>query len=681
MRVGKEFSSSIAFFLVVSQLNYHGFAWILPGSSLTSRRLDTLALGETTLAEVLSFHRRFTFGAWDDDSDVALALRLMQGALLEEDTTKSMTDPIQGMDSADPAFEELLGRLKQHAGFKQTTPWIWPSRTSTPASKSLEAFVRDLEDLVAPIAQQELKRYLKGVEDTSGISSVWDGADYTSIAPDWSMLHLWRGGRWVAESTSNADTVNAAKTFLGTSKALRGVLVAHNRWLNPMQQVACGIARQPAGTGIAPHCDGNLLGETVHIGLIVPSNDSVISRDISGREGEGFRTDCKRDVQAFATPTTRCWIEVGGERRYWEEGRALIMDTTFSHRTCNPFLVRANRDMPIKQGRGRKGRRIKKTGAINGNDRFILMLQLLRSDVAPSHVPPVVHYLTDGKTRGGIGELGEPRLRDVRILDPFDAALDEKVSKTVYPCRYLQRAPDDPTPATFRALSHEILEDINSGTSKLAAGVNDAPSRVFFRYSPHWRAPCVAAPSGWITGRIHRDESFVRSGDGDQRANKRYSNRWDSSPPVFLVTDATDKAEAAERSKILPEDLDHNMVNRPPLVALNSARDVLIQPCAFTLSDSEEESGQEGAVVDWLAVPAPLMDISSSDELDFHPEHVRNLLSGEAKKHLTAMNIPLRDTPLEILRAHRAVLECEPVLWWLPVVNELGEELLVMADI
>lgn len=34
-------------------------------------------------------------------------------------------------------------------------------------------------------------------------------------------------------------------------------------------------------------------------------------------------------------PKEGCWIEVGGERRSWEEGKALILDTTFEHSTGN----------------------------------------------------------------------------------------------------------------------------------------------------------------------------------------------------------------------------------------------------------------------------------------------------------------------------------------------------------
>ena len=89
---------------------------------------------------------------------------------------------------------------------------------------------------------------------------------------------------------------------------------------DPHQNVACGFARQPAGSGIAPHCDGNLLGLTAHLGLQVPDG---------------------------------CWIEVGGQRRSWQEQKLLLMDTSQQHRTHNG----------------------------GESDRYILMLNVLRPQV------------------------------------------------------------------------------------------------------------------------------------------------------------------------------------------------------------------------------------------------------------------------------------------------------------
>lgn len=63
------------------------------------------------------------------------------------------------------------------------------------------------------------------------------------------------------------------------------------------------FARQKANSGIKLHTDDCNFVLTMHLGLDVPEGMS--------------------------------WIEVGGERRYWENGKCLVFDTSFFHRTMN----------------------------------------------------------------------------------------------------------------------------------------------------------------------------------------------------------------------------------------------------------------------------------------------------------------------------------------------------------
>lgn len=63
------------------------------------------------------------------------------------------------------------------------------------------------------------------------------------------------------------------------------------------------FARQTANTGIKLHTDDCNFILTVHLGL--------------------------------STPHKKSWIEVAGERRYWENGKALVFNTSFFHRTMN----------------------------------------------------------------------------------------------------------------------------------------------------------------------------------------------------------------------------------------------------------------------------------------------------------------------------------------------------------
>lgn len=63
------------------------------------------------------------------------------------------------------------------------------------------------------------------------------------------------------------------------------------------------FARQAPNTGIKLHTDDCNFILTMHLGLTVPPQQS--------------------------------WIEVGGVRRYWQEGKALLFNTSFFHQTMN----------------------------------------------------------------------------------------------------------------------------------------------------------------------------------------------------------------------------------------------------------------------------------------------------------------------------------------------------------
>ena len=63
------------------------------------------------------------------------------------------------------------------------------------------------------------------------------------------------------------------------------------------------FARQPAGTGIKSHTDYVNFIQTSHLGLDIPAGD--------------------------------CWFKVGDHVRQWEQGRAVVWDTSFVHETFN----------------------------------------------------------------------------------------------------------------------------------------------------------------------------------------------------------------------------------------------------------------------------------------------------------------------------------------------------------
>lgn len=107
-----------------------------------------------------------------------------------------------------------------------------------------------------------------------------------AYGPDWRTLVL-QDRDW--------DPVNS-KLFPETTRLLRDANLH-------IPSVEAFFARQSPDTGIKLHTDDCNFILTVHLALSVPPEQS--------------------------------WIEVAGERRYWENGKALVFNTSFFHRTMN----------------------------------------------------------------------------------------------------------------------------------------------------------------------------------------------------------------------------------------------------------------------------------------------------------------------------------------------------------
>lgn len=103
----------------------------------------------------------------------------------------------------------------------------------------------------------------------------------------WSAIRLQRLGVWNTES---------CKEFPMTYELLRSMKI-------PVAVRGVCFARQAPGSGVQPHSDGRNFILTSHLGLKIPSD---------------------------------CWIDVGGERRRWQEGKLTTLDTSFMHSTGNP---------------------------------------------------------------------------------------------------------------------------------------------------------------------------------------------------------------------------------------------------------------------------------------------------------------------------------------------------------
>ncbi|OSX81108.1 hypothetical protein BU14_0027s0130 [Porphyra umbilicalis] len=111
----------------------------------------------------------------------------------------------------------------------------------------------------------------------------------TAYGPQWSTLVL-------QDRTWHAGNVHRfPKTVALLTGGVDGV--------PPVPSVEVFFARQAAGSGIAPHTDGCNFILTSHLALIAQAD--------------------------------KAYIDVGGVRRYWAEGKAMVFDTSYVHSTMN----------------------------------------------------------------------------------------------------------------------------------------------------------------------------------------------------------------------------------------------------------------------------------------------------------------------------------------------------------
>lgn len=110
--------------------------------------------------------------------------------------------------------------------------------------------------------------------------------DAESYGPDWRTLVL-QDREW--------DPINT-KLFPETTKILQDEVAK-------VPSVEAFFAKQAPKTGIKLHTDYCNFILTMHLALRAPPDQS--------------------------------WIEVGGERRYWENGKGLVFNTSFFHQTMN----------------------------------------------------------------------------------------------------------------------------------------------------------------------------------------------------------------------------------------------------------------------------------------------------------------------------------------------------------
>ena len=152
----------------------------------------------------------------------------------------------------------------------------------TAGEPDLFPWAQELEEK-SSIILEEFEENLRQAESFAS-DSVWQNE---VMGKGWSAIRLQRLGVW---NTDNCKQYPKSYELLKSLKiplAVRGVC----------------FARQAANSGVQPHSDGRNFILTSHLGLKIPDG---------------------------------CWIQVGEERRGWEEGKLTTLDTSFSHSTGNP---------------------------------------------------------------------------------------------------------------------------------------------------------------------------------------------------------------------------------------------------------------------------------------------------------------------------------------------------------
>jgi hypothetical protein len=134
----------------------------------------------------------------------------------------------------------------------------------------------------AGVIQREYETKL--TQSVFASDSVWQNQ---VMGKGWSAIRLQRLGAW------NTDY---CREFPATFELIKSLQI-------PLAVRGVCFARQAPGSGVQPHSDGRNFILTSHLGLNIP---------------EG------------------CWLEVGGVKQGWQEGKLTTLDTSFVHSTTNP---------------------------------------------------------------------------------------------------------------------------------------------------------------------------------------------------------------------------------------------------------------------------------------------------------------------------------------------------------
>jgi aspartate beta-hydroxylase len=172
-------------------------------------------------------------------------------------------------------------------------PYHEPCEEYVPGLEAKPWHCPDAFDWIAGLERHSgtIQQELAAVLAADALSFNGDSAMQTQVmGAGWSALRLQRMGEWNELNMARFPKTTALLMKLQVPTAMRGVM----------------FARQAPHSRVAQHSDGRNFVLTAHLGLQVPPPE----------DGE-------------------CWMTVAGERRTWEEGKCVVIDTSFAHETCN----------------------------------------------------------------------------------------------------------------------------------------------------------------------------------------------------------------------------------------------------------------------------------------------------------------------------------------------------------
>ncbi|CDF40652.1 unnamed protein product [Chondrus crispus] len=170
-------------------------------------------------------------------------------------------------------------------------------------------------------------------------TSFIEGLDATPFIEDFDNDY-----QWVRHLENNWETIAAELREAMKQKDIQRK--GNNIWAPPVVEAANAYGPDwrtlvlqdrvwdPVNINLFPKTTAILQDSEAH----VPSVEAFFARQAAGTGIKLHTDDCNFILTmhlALSAPEKQSWIEVAGERRYWENGKGLVFNTSFFHQTMN----------------------------------------------------------------------------------------------------------------------------------------------------------------------------------------------------------------------------------------------------------------------------------------------------------------------------------------------------------